>query len=246
MLKFKFYLLVFFLTCVNITFGQTIIADHFTKVIVSPHIQAVFIQGDEEKITIEKNLVGDDKLNIKVNNQTLRIYLDDAKELTKNETVYENGHQIKRPVYKGTMVVATVTYKNLDALSVRGEETILGKGVLKGKDLSLTLYGESRVLFDEVHLENLYTTTYGESLLVITSGSIGDQKYVAYGESKINSLGTAGNRVKIRSYGESNFEVNVSDEIKFTAFGNARLKYKGNPSITKGLNIGEVDIERVF
>jgi hypothetical protein len=38
-----------------------------------------FIEGDEEKVTIEKSTVSDDKINIIVNGKTLRIYLDDAK-----------------------------------------------------------------------------------------------------------------------------------------------------------------------
>jgi hypothetical protein len=85
----------------------------------------------------------------------LRIYLDDAKEFTKNETVYEDGHETKRPIYKGTVVVATVTYKTLDELSVRGEETMWCKSLLKGDEFKLKLYGESNVLIDKVSLGNL-------------------------------------------------------------------------------------------
>jgi hypothetical protein len=46
-------------------------------------------------------------------------------------------------------------------------------------------------------------------------------------------------------YGESNFKINVLDEIKLTAFGEAVVEYKGNPTITKGLNIGETKINKI-
>ena len=101
------------------------------------------------------------------------------------------------------------------------------------------------MVLNEVSLGSLNTTIYGESTLEIKSGSIKDQKYTAYGESRINSRRITGNTAKLTSYGESVFEVNVKDEIKITSFGNAKLKYKGNPTITKGLNIGGVEIAKI-
>jgi hypothetical protein len=245
MMKLKYFTSIFLVFCFTTTFAQTTPVNHFNKIIISPHIQVTFVQGDEEKVSIEKSSVSNDKINIEVSGQTLRIYLDDAKEFTKNETVYEDGHTIKRPIYKGTVVIATVTYKTLDELSVRGEEVMLCKSLLKGNEFKLKLYGEARMLLNEVSLGNLNTTIYGESSLEIKSGSITDQKYTAYGESRINSLGITGNTVKITAYGEADFRVNVSDEIKITSFGNAKLRYKGDPEITKGFNIGGVEINKI-
>lgn len=245
MLKLKYYTFIFIIFCLKTTFAQTTTVDHFNKIIISPHIQVTFVQGDEEKVSIEKSSVSNDKLNIEVSGKTLRIYLDDAKEVTKNEMVYEDGRETKRPIYKGTIVIATVTYKTLDELSVRGEEDMLCKSLLKGDEFRLKLYGESHMVLNEVSLGNLNTTTYGESALEIKSGSITDQKYTAYGESRINSHGITGNTVKITAYGEADFQVNVKDEIKITSFGNAKLKYKGNPTITKGINIGGVEIAKI-
>jgi hypothetical protein len=231
--------------CFKATFAQTTRVSQFNKIIISPHIQVTFVQGDEEKVSIEKSSVSNDKINIEVNGKTLRIYLDDAKEVTKNETVYEDGRETKRPIYKGTVVIATLTYNTLDELSVRGEEDMLCKSLLKGDEFRLKLYGETRMVLNKVSLGNLNTTIYGESSLEIKSGSITDQKYTAYGESKINSAGVAGNTAKLTAYGEAAFQVNVKDEIKITSFGNAKLKYKGNPTITKGLNIGGVEIAKI-
>lgn len=228
------------------TFAQTTTAvNHFDKVIVSPHVQVTFVEGNEETVTIEKSTVDQAKINIEVNHSTLRIYLDDAKEITKNRKTYENGYQEKRSIYNGTVVTAIVTYKKLVALSIRGEETQVCKSLLKADNFKLKIYGTSKVYLNEVKLEKLQTTMYGESLLVIKAGSIQEQKYTVYGESEINSLGINGNAGKITAYGEADFKLNVSDEIHITAFGEAKLGYKGNPVISKGLNIGGTQISRI-
>ncbi len=246
MLKLKFSLTILIVFVFEATFAQnTTAVNHFDKIIISPHVQVTFVEGNEESVTIEKSTVSNEKINIEVNNGTLRIYLDGAKEVEKNETVYENGYREKRPIYKGTVVTATVTYKTLDDLSVRGEETQVCKSLLKGDKFRLKIYGESQVYLNDVSLGELQTTIYGESFLEIKSGTIKNQKYTVYGESKVNSLGINNSTTKITAYGEANFRVNVSDEIKITAFGETSLEYKGNPTINKGLHIGEMQINKI-
>jgi len=243
----KFYLsiLLFFLFTNGIAQVSVTQVNPFDKAIISPHIEVTFIEGDEEKVTIENSTVSSDKINIEVNGNTLRIYLDDAKELDKYETVYENGNKVKKPVYTGTVVTAIVMYKKMQELSVRGEETIICKSVLTGDNFRLKIYGESKVFLKEVNLSNMHTTIYGESLLEIKAGSIKDQKFVAYGESKINGTEIKNNNTKITVYGESEFNLNVSDEIRITAYGEAEVAYRGNPVISKGINIGEVKFTRL-
>src|SRR5260221_7970375 len=246
MQKLKLGVTIVILLMFKAAFAQTSTAvHHFDKVIVSPHIQVTFIEGNEETVAIEQSTVSKDKINIEVKNGTLRIYLDGAKEIDKNETTYENGYKQKRSIYNGTVVTATVTYKKLNELSIRGEETQVCKSLLKGDKFRLRIYGESHVLLNEVDLGELQATIYGESYLDIKAGSVADQKYTVYGESKINSLAIEGNTTRITAYGEADFRVNVSDEIKITAFGEATLAYKGNPRINKWFHIGEMQISKI-
>ncbi len=246
MLKIKYYLTILITFIVTSSFAQTKAAvNHFNKVIVSPHIQVTFVEGNEESVTIKNSTVSSDKINIEVSGTMLRIYLDGAKEITKNKKVYNNGYEEKRSIYNGTVVKAIVTYKTLYDLSVRGEETIVYESLLKGDKFRLTIYGESHLILNEVKLEQLQTVMYGESSLEIKAGSIQSQKYVAYGEGKVNSFAISGNTGKITAYGEADFQLNISDEIKITAFGEAKLAYKGNPVINKGLHIGEMQIDKI-
>ncbi len=245
-MKIQLYLTTITLLVTTTALAQTTTqVNHFDKVIVSPHIQVTFVEGNEESVTIEKSTVDKEKIKMEVNNNTLRIYLEGAKEITKNKKSYDNGYKEKLPLYNGTVVTATITYKTLDNLSIRGEETIVCKSPLRGDKFNLKIYGESEVILNEVHLGELQTTLYGESLLEIKSGDIKNQRYTAYGESKVNSLGINGNTSRIIAYGEPDFRLNVADAIKITSYGDANLKYQGTPVITKGINIGDVNIDKI-
>lgn len=245
MIKFKCFMPIIVMFVFANTFAQTSVVNHFNKVIVSPYIRVTFVEGNEESVTIEKSAVSNEKIHMEVNDKTLRIYLEGAKDLPKNKKVYESGYKEKQPLYNGTVVTATITYKTLNELSVRGEETQLFKSLLTGDEFRLKIYGEPHVIFNEVNLGKLHATTYGESYVEIKSGSIKVQRYTAYGESKINSLGTSGKTGSITAFGEADFRMNVSDEIKITAFGDATLQYKGDPKINKGLHFGTMHVERI-
>ncbi|MBA6151555.1 head GIN domain-containing protein [Gelidibacter maritimus] len=246
MVRLIFILVALTLSCIETAVSQNVkTVGHFDKVIISPHIQVTLVESDNETVTIESNHVDEKKLNIEVNGKTLRIYLEGAKETTKQETFEENGMKMKRPIYKGTIVSATITYKILDELSVRGEETLVCKSVLEGNKFGLKIYGESHIILNAVNLNNLHTTIYGESELEIKSGTIQHQKYTAYGESKVNALAITNEETKITAYGEAEFKINASKRIKITSYGEASLEYKGGAEINKGLNIGGLRIRKI-
>ena len=225
--------------------GQKRAVGHFDKIVVSPYIQATFVDGGEESVTIDQIKVDQSKLHIEVSNNTLHIYLEGAKHIPKNEKDYSKGYEETRSLYDKTTVVATIRYKTLNELSIRGEEEHVCKSPIAGDKFTLRLYGESDIAFDELNLRQLYTTMYGESILEIKSGSIKEQHYTCYGEGKINALAINGRLSRVTAYGEADFMLNVSERIKITAFGEAKVHYKGNPEIVKGLNFGEVSLVKM-
>ncbi len=246
-MKIKNLIILFFLMVSAGIWAQdkTIDVKQFDKIVVSPHIQATFVQGDNEQIQIESNTVSNDKINVEVNGKTLRIYLDGAKEVTKNEKVNKDGYKRSKSIYNGTVLIVTITYKNLKELSLRGEEKFICESPLTGDEFRLKIYGESQVYLNEVNLDELHATIYGESYLEIKKGNINSQKLTAYGETKINTLGASNKFTKIIAYGEGSYRVNVSDRLKVTAYGEATVAYKGNPEIDKGIVIGEATIRRI-
>ncbi len=245
MKKIKCYVTILFLFVYGASIAQTTNVNHFQKVIISPHIRATLIEGNKESVTIDNSTVTKDKIKIEVDNQTLQVYLEGAKEITKDTTITENGRKKQMPLYTGTVVTATITYKTLNNLSVRGEDTSVCKSLLKGDNFRLKIYGQSHVFLNAVKLGELQSVIYGESTLDIASGSIRDQRFVVYGDSKVNGLGISNKVTKITAYGDADFRVNVSGELRIASFGDAKIAYKGDPVINKGLNIGDEQIEKI-
>jgi hypothetical protein len=222
---------------------KTVAVDRFQKVIISPYIQATFVEGTTESVTVNNCIVDADKLHIEVNGNILRIYLEGAKEIPKNEQ-NENDHG-NHHLYPNHAVVVTVSYKKLESLSVRGEETTLCQSPLSAKTFSLRIYGDSRVVFTEAHFAKMYTTMYGDGSLDIRSGDINRQHYTSFGDGKVYATAIGGRSAKLTSFGESEFRMNVTDRIKITSFGEAKLCYLGNPDIVKGLHFGGVTVSRL-
>ena len=225
-------------------FGQsaTISVEPFTKVIISPHIEVNLQEGDQENVVLENAEVPREKINVEVVNGTLRIYLDGAKMYTKSKKVKGEEWSGREDIYNGTMVTASITYKNLEKLSVRGEEIIRCNSRI---DLYLTIYGESKVYLNEVSVQQFTVAIYGESYLEVESGAVNHQKYKAYGESEVNTLKMDNSSTKITAYGESEFKVNVSDKLKVTCYGEAEIEYQGNAEVDTGIVIGEASIRKI-
>ena len=228
------------------TYAQTIAVNRFHKVIISPYIQATFVQGDEERVTINSTNVDSNKLHIEVHGGTLRVYLDGAKDIPHNESAYgEDGKQHSYHRYPDHSVIVTVTYKKLNELSLRGSETYLCQSPLSTNSFNLRVYGDSKVIFTEVHFSQMYTTIYGDGSLDIRSGEVNSQHYTCYGDGKIDATAIAGQAAKVTAFGEAQVKVNVSQRIKITSFGEARIGYLGNPEIVKGIHFGGVNLQKI-
>ncbi len=221
------------------------LTNNFDKIIVSPHIEAVFVQGTIPKIEVESINTDIEKLQYEISNKTLQIYLEGAKTVTESEKVENDGWKQKIPVYKNTVAKITITYTSIDMFSLRGEEKITFESPINQKKCTFRIYGESEVLIKEAKLDDLRVAIYGESNLIIESGTITKQKITAYGSSKMRSLNVDSKEAKITAYGEGTYQLNVSDRLKVTSYGESNILYKGNPNLKKGIVIGESTIRRV-
>lgn len=234
------------LFAVTTSFSQSIIeVESFDKVIVSPHIEVTFIESDVELVEILSCKEPLSKLNVEVIGSTLRIYLEGAKTYTDSKDIKGDNYDYKVPIYNGTVVKAKVNYKNLEELSLRGEEKFVCKSTIEQNEFDLKIFGESQVYFNRVDLKNLTTTIYGESYLELKDGSIASQKITAYGESTVNTLNVKCDEAKITAYGEGSYRIAVKDRLKVTAFGEATIAYEGSPDVRKGIVIGEATIQKI-
>ncbi|MEO1010433.1 MAG: head GIN domain-containing protein [Bacteroidota bacterium] len=224
---------------------KTFSVKSFDKVIVSPHIQATLVEGFEESVTVDYSNVPEGDLHMEVDGNTLWVYLEGAKIITGSEKERGNGYTRNRSYYTGNQAKVTITYKELETLSVRGEEKITCESLLDQKDFTLRIYGESQVYLAQVELNKLKATIYGTSYLEVQKGKIGYQKFTAYGESRVNSIAIENFDTKILAYGESDFRVNVTDRLKVTCYGETHITYEGSPEVERGIVIGEATIRKI-
>ncbi len=225
--------------------SKQIDVDSFNEVVVSPHIEVVFKEGNKESVSIESITVPSEKLNVVVKNNTLNVFLEGAKITTDQKKEKGNGYNYKTSIYNGTIVKAIITYKKITSLDLRGEEKFVFESKLNAEKLRLSIYGESQVYINEVDIKNLAVSIYGESYLLIGKGEIESQKFTAYGESKINTSNIINSETKLTAYGDGTFQFNVSKKLKITSYGEATISYSGSPSLNKGIVIGETTISKV-
>lgn len=224
---------------------KTFNVSSFDEVIISPHIEVIFEQAETESVVIEDIDVSMDKLHVEVKGNKLHIYLDDAKVYTKSEKVKYDDYKGKHAIYNGTIVSAKVYFKDLEEISLRGDETHKIKSTLDSEDLTLKIYGECEVYVEEIEVQNFYATMYGESYLEVKSGIATRQRVISYGEGEIDTFGVKNTSAKVTAYGEGRVKINVSDDLKVTAYGEASIHYKGSPMVNRGLVLGEASIHQV-
>ncbi|MFY0653585.1 MAG: DUF2807 domain-containing protein [Cyclobacteriaceae bacterium] len=220
----------------------TVEVGHFTKVIVSPHIELILEEGNEEKVTLENMKVNRKEVNVRVIGNTLRIYLDHAKTYTRQQKKIKGGNNFNEPYYSGTQLTARVSYKALKKLSIRGEEKATCVSEIKRKKFRLKVFGESDVEIAALEAQKMKTSLFGENKLKIESGSVKSHVLKAYGENKVKARGLKTIHTKTGSYGENEYVLNVTNELQVAAMGESEISYYGGAKLKRGLVIGENDI----
>ncbi|HEY5918687.1 MAG TPA: DUF2807 domain-containing protein [Chryseolinea sp.] len=213
----------------------------FSKVIVSPKINLILEQGDQENIRLTYSNVGADKINIVVQGNTLRVYLDEAKV---TEKTYRDGNQ-KRGVYHDATVTAYVTYKELEHLEIRGNQELTCNGPLKAERFTLKAYGENDINLASLKTEYLKTSLYGDNDLKIKTGKAEYQKYKLFGENKIDTKDLKSFSATATIFGDSKIKLNTQDNLKVNSFGESEVSYNGNASVNKGLIFGNSEITKL-
>jgi hypothetical protein len=233
--------------CSNLNAQKTIKLDiDFDKIIVSPHIEAVFKKGNELSIDIVDINVPIEKFNYELYKGTLQVYLEGAKTYTKNKKIVIRNTERNVPLYKGRIAKVIITYTDVKIFSLRGEEKISFQTPLIQKECTLRIYGKSEVMINTLEVDRLDVSIYGDSLLNMETGSIKKQKITAYGASTVMASDVISEETKLTAYGDGIFKVNASEKIKVSSYGEATVLYKGDAVLKKGIVIGESTIRKIL
>jgi hypothetical protein len=218
----------------------------FDKIIVSPHIEAIFKKGNEPSIVIEDINVPIEKFKYELDKGTLQVYLEGAKTYTKNKKIVTRNSERNVPRYRGRVAKVIITYADVEIFSLRGEEKITFQTPLVQKECKLRIYGKSEVTINAIEVDKLNVSIYGDGFLNMKKGSIKKQKITAYGASKVMASRVLSKETTIKAYGDGFFKLNVSKKIKVTSYGEATVLYKGNAQLKKGIVIGESTIRKTL
>ncbi len=208
----------------------------FNKVEMGPYINLTLEQGEKETVSIQARNIDQGKINIKVKHGKLVVFLDDARFLPKYK-INREMHIFE--VYRDVHVDVKVTYKEIHALTIRGEEEIVCRNSIKAKKFKLKAKGECHIKFSYVEVEKLKISLMGENRLTINSGTIAKQKNNLYGENRLELEFVNSKVSKCLAFGENYLLLNTNEELKINSIGESVFSQYGEAKIKKKLVLGE-------
>ena len=214
---------------------------HFTKIVASPRVNVVLQKGDRESIRLTYSNISPKNVNVVVTGNKLRIFLDHARVVEKQERIYSEGHTQKKSIYRDASVTAYVTYRELKEIEVRGEQELTCQGEISTDKLKVRAYGETEIDLASLNTNKLKVSLYGENHLKIRSGEAGHQVYRLFGENRIDTRGLKSTSASTRIYGEGRLSL-TTEKLVVNAIGEPVIRVNGSPHLNKGIVIGRADI----
>lgn len=215
----------------------------FQKIAIGPRIDLILEEGTHESISIDFENIDENRINYKVNGNTLRIYLDQAKYAEKYIKTDGGWDRAKR-MYEGVKIKAHVTFKTLKSLNVRGDQIVKVISPVYAKTFSTDLQGTCSVDFEELICGEFKANVYGDVHLKVHNGSSADQTYRLYGTCEVDCLQFKSDFVKATCFGSSQLIVHP-ESLRMNAFGSSSVAYVGNPHVSKGLVVGDVSLRKI-
>lgn len=236
----KIFILVASICAPLAGFGQELEKNvkHFTRVIASHRVNVVLAKGARESVRIVYSNVGPEDINIDVRGKTLRIYLDDARKVEKTIP----SKQGKVLIYKGVTITAYVTYRELEAVEIRGNQELVCLDPIETEIFRLRAYGENEIRLASLKTGFFKAKLYGENDLRVKKGRTLEQKYLLYGENRIDAKGMRSDYIITSIFGEGSLSINSAEEVRIDAFGGPRILVDGGANINRRLVIGNADI----
>ncbi len=214
----------------------------FDKIVVSPKINVVLIQGDKESVRIVYAGVHKEKIHASVSGKTLQLYLDGARILDKREHANDDNYRSKVSVYRTAQIMAYVTYKALRKLVVRGDEAVVCNSPIIGDEFILKAYGETKITLDSLNVIDFTISLYGVNTLKVASGVARQQTYRLYGENRVDNSALNSETIFTSIYGEAKVRLFATNQVRITSFGEPEIEVGGSADIHKGIMVGRASI----
>lgn len=182
----------------------------FDEIGVAGSFDVKLIKGKEGTITIkaDENLI--EYIVTEVKNGKLKIKP-------------KKGYNLRST--KGIKI--TVTFKDLDEVSLAGSGDITSTDVIDASDLKLSLVGSGNIDLN-VSTKNLTSSIAGSGNISLSGNSDQFTCNIA-GSGNINAYDLTATIATAKIAGSGNIKVNAIDEIHAKIAGSGNIYYKGNP-----------------
>jgi hypothetical protein len=181
------------------------------------------IKGKEGKITIEgeENIIPYIETEVKGN--TLQI------KFKKNITV----RTTKR-------LTVTVTYEDIDKVSLAGSGNMINEGIIKSNDFKVSLAGSGNITL-KIDTDEVSSNIGGSGDIKLT-GNSNELNCSIAGSGSIKAYNLSTDTLNASIAGSGSIRTTVKTKIKAKIVGSGSIYYKGNPKYTDVKSVGSGDI----
>ena len=190
---------------------------------VGGSFDVILVKGKEGNITIEgeENIIP--YIETEVNGNTLKVK-------------YEKNINVRTT----KRLTVTITYEDIEKVSMGGSGNITAEGTMKSSDFSVSLGGSGNITLaidaDEV------SSNIGGSGNIRLSGNSNEFTCSIAGSGSIKAYDLSTNELFATIAGSGSIRTTVKTKIKAKVVGSGSIYYKGNPSKIDTKSVGSGDV----
>ena len=206
---------------------KNISTSDYDQIAVSGFFEVVLVTGEEGKITLEAedNLV--EYIIIKVENNTLKINVENEVWLNPSR-----GHK----------VLITVPFESLTAVSLSGSGAVRSKNKIKAAEFKSTLSGSGDIHLD-IDAKEVIGEVTGSGDMVLKGQSEGFTCTVT-GSGDLNATGLESAIVSAKVTGSGDCSVYCTESLEARVTGSGDINYYGDPKKKDTKVTGSGDISK--
>ena len=129
--------------------------------------------------------------------------------------------------------MAKITVPSITALTLTGAPDADMHGNVAGPDFKLEISGASKVVIDNINVDNFSSEVSGAADIEVKGGAVKKASYEISGAGKILAFPLQANETTASISGAGKNEVTALSKLHATISGAGTIKYKGHPSISQ-------------
>ncbi len=195
----------------------------YDRISIGGSFDVILVKGREGKITIkgEENIIP--YIVTEVTSNTLKV------KYKKNTNINTTRR-----------LTVTVTFEDIEKLSLGGSGNLMSKDVIRADDLSLSLGGSGNIT---VRVDaNDVSSSIGGSGNIKLSGNTDEFKCSIAGSGSIKAYELQAISTNANIAGSGSIKTTVKNKIKAKVVGSGSIYYKGNPTHIDTKSVGSGDV----